>query len=334
MADLTDSSQSSSPTVSVIIPAYNAAQHIAQALDSVFGQTYRDFEVIVINDGSPDTETFEKVIEPYLGRIVYLKQENRGPSAARNVGVRTARGEFIAFLDSDDLWLPEYLASQMKMFAQTPPPDMVSADTELFGDSPDAGRSFWELYPPRGPANLKNLLTRDCGIFASCTVARRQNLIAAGLFDESFYRAEDLDLWLRVAYGGGRMVLQRKVLAQRRVHGDALTSSDVNTQRDEVRVLNKLERTLQLPPETLRALQQRRAHTQACADLEQGKRYLEAGELDSGRQCLQRAYTFFRRPRLRLALFGLRAAPRLAALATKVWRRWLLGVSQPGRKKV
>jgi len=325
------SCQTRSPTVSVVIPAYNTAKYICETLESVFGQTYQDFEVIVINDGSPDTDAFETVIEPYLDHIVYLKQENRGPAAARNLGIRMARGEYIAFLDSDDSWLPEYLACQMKMFDETPSPDVVSTDTRLFGDSPDAGKSFWELYPPRGEVTLKALLTRDCAIVTSCTVARRPVLLNAGLFDENFYRAEDFDLWLRLGYGGARLLLQQKVLARRRAHGDALTASDVGIQIDEVRVLDKLERTLQLPPDVLLALQQRRSRTQACLDVEQGKRYLDASDIDRARDSFQRAYVFFRTTKLRLVLLGLQAAPRLTALGAKLWCRWLLAAMRPAR---
>jgi glycosyltransferase involved in cell wall biosynthesis len=100
------------PAVSVIIPAYNAADYIGVALASVFGQSYTDFEVIVINDGSTDSERLELAIGPYLSRIIYLKQQNRGPSAARNLGIQHARGEYLAFLDSDDSWLPEYLTNR------------------------------------------------------------------------------------------------------------------------------------------------------------------------------------------------------------------------------
>lgn len=315
-------SQARAPRVSVVIPAYNSAQYIGETLDSVFGQTYRDFEVLVINDGSPDTEALEAVLRPYLERIVYLKQENRGPAAARNFGIRRAQGEYIAFLDSDDCWLPGYLASQMRMFDETPAPDMVSADTELFGDSPHAGKSFWELCPPRGPATLKNLLTRDCAIVTSCTVARRSVLVSAGLFDEDICGPEDLDLWLRVVHSGARLVLQQQVLGRRRLHADALTAGPLRIWGEAVRVLDKLERTLQLPPEVLYALQQRRADIQARLALEQGKRFLEAGEIDRARGSLLQASTYFRTAKLRLVLVGLRIAPSLVALGVRVRRRW------------
>src|SRR5713226_4394344 len=90
------------PLVSVIIPAFNSAQYISETLSSVFGQNFLDFEVIVINDGSQDSEELERVLQPYLNRITYLKQENRGPSSARNAGIYQARGQFIALLDADD----------------------------------------------------------------------------------------------------------------------------------------------------------------------------------------------------------------------------------------
>jgi glycosyltransferase involved in cell wall biosynthesis len=316
--------------VSVIIPSYNASKYIAATLDSVFRQTYQDFEVIVINDGSPDTDMFEQVIQPYLDRIVYLKQENRGPAAARNRGILKARGEYIAFLDSDDCWLSEYLATQMQLFAQTPPPDMVSADAELFGDSANAGKSFWQLYPPKGPVTLKNLLTRDCAIITSCTIARREVIVSAGLFDESICGPEDLDLWLRIAHRSTRLVLQQKVLARRRIHDGALTASYLRIHTEAVRVLDKLERTLQLAPDALLALQQRRLHLQACVELEEGKRYLEAGDIESARDSLQRAFAFFRTTRLRLVLVGLCVAPRLTSLGARAWRRLLHAIQNAG----
>src|ERR1022692_2860927 len=83
------------PLVSVIIPAYRAAETIADTLDSVLAKTFKDYEIIVVNDGSPDSEDLEKALEPYRERIIYLRQENQGPGGARNTGIRTARGQYI-----------------------------------------------------------------------------------------------------------------------------------------------------------------------------------------------------------------------------------------------
>jgi hypothetical protein len=308
--------------VSVIIPAYNSARYIGETLNSVFGQTYRDFEVLVINDGSPDTEVLEAVLRPYFERIVYLKQQNRGPAAARNFGIQQARGEYVAFLDSDDWWLPEYLASQMRMFDETPAPDMVSADSELFGDSPHAGKSFWELYPPRGPATLKNLLTRDCAIVTSCTVARRSVLFRAGLFDEDICGPEDLDFWLRAVHSGATLVLQRRVLGRRRLHGDALTAAPLRIWGEAVRVLNSSSGRCSSLRSPLRASAAARGHSGLPLPWSRASDFLEAGEIDRAKSSLLQAAAYFRTPKLRLVLFGLRVAPRLVTLGVRVRRRW------------
>src|ERR1700682_3677216 len=100
-----------SPRVSIIIPSYKTADLIAACLDSVFAQTFQDFEAIVVNDGSPDTPELEKVLAPYLDRVVYIKQPNKRAAGARNTAIAQARGEFLAFLDSDDSWYPDHLES-------------------------------------------------------------------------------------------------------------------------------------------------------------------------------------------------------------------------------
>jgi glycosyltransferase involved in cell wall biosynthesis len=97
---------SASPLISIIVPAYNVATYIGEALDSVFAQDYTKFETIVINDGSTDAPELELALEPFRDRINYIQQPNRGISAARNAGLHAARGELIALLDSDDKWLP------------------------------------------------------------------------------------------------------------------------------------------------------------------------------------------------------------------------------------
>jgi len=97
----------SAPRVSVIVPAYNTAPFIAETLDSVFAQSMADFEVIVVNDGSPDTPALEQALLPYRARIRYIVQSNGGLSAARNTAIRASGSELVAFLDSDDVWEPD-----------------------------------------------------------------------------------------------------------------------------------------------------------------------------------------------------------------------------------
>src|SRR5215469_8009579 len=116
------------PLISVIVPAFNSSSYIREALASVFAQTFKNFEVIVINGGSPDTAQLEIALQPYTDSILYIKQENRGVAADRNAGIRAARGEYLAFLDGDDVWKPDYLTTQMKFFETHPWVDMVYCD--------------------------------------------------------------------------------------------------------------------------------------------------------------------------------------------------------------
>src|SRR5690242_14059457 len=116
------------PTVSIIIPAYNTANLIKGCLDSVFAQTYTDVETLVVNDGSPDTPALATVLAPYQDRITYIVQENKRAAGARNTAIAKAKGEFLAFLDSDDSWYPHHLASQMKQFDENPSLDLVYAN--------------------------------------------------------------------------------------------------------------------------------------------------------------------------------------------------------------
>src|SRR5690349_3602213 len=106
------------PKVSVIIPTYNRAQFIARAVDSVLEQTYKDFEIIVIDDGSSDNT--QEILKAYEGKIRYVYQQNKGISAARNRGIQEAKGEYIAFLDSDDVWKPEKLSVQVAILDVNP----------------------------------------------------------------------------------------------------------------------------------------------------------------------------------------------------------------------
>jgi glycosyltransferase involved in cell wall biosynthesis len=309
--------------VSVIVPAYNTEAYIAEALDSVFAQTFPDFEVIVINDGSPDTETLKRVLAPFHGRIVYLQQENGGCGSARNLGIRHARGEFIAFLDSDDCWLPEYLAAQVKMFEDTPSLDMVYCDAFLCGDSTLAGKSLMEQYPPIGPTTFENVLSGEMSILTCCTVVRRQVLLEVGLFDENLVRAGDYDLWFRVSHHGARIGFHRKVLARRRYRAGSLSSQEHVWRESLLEILKSWENKPDLRPTEKALVRREILQLKAELELRQGKLCLLSGDFAGAYASLGKANSFFRRRKLHLALLGLRFAPRATALAATAWVQFL-----------
>lgn len=186
-----------SPVVSVIIPAYNAASYLGKAIDSALAQDFDDFELIVVDDGSTDSSA--SVLQPYRGRIRILRQANGGMSSARNAGVREARGEFIAFLDADDWWLPQKLARQVELMVARPALGFASATARV--EDPD-GRllNLWDCGPSPGDP-LRFLFASNRGIAGgtSALMVRRTLLEQIGGYDEGLGGFEDADLWMRLA---------------------------------------------------------------------------------------------------------------------------------------
>jgi glycosyltransferase involved in cell wall biosynthesis len=182
----------SSQLVSAVIPAYNYGHLVGRAVESVLAQTYREIEVIVVDDGSTDG-TAER-LAPYRDRIRYVYQENRGLPAARNAGIRLARGEWVAFLDADDVWHPRKTEVQLNEVAGR-------SDVALIG-SPKYYSPMPEHLPPNPP--VRQLGIREFLLWApigpSSALVRRSCFDEVGYFDETLSSIEDRDMWLRVAY--------------------------------------------------------------------------------------------------------------------------------------
>jgi glycosyltransferase involved in cell wall biosynthesis len=306
------------PLVSVIIPAYNAAAFLGETLTSVFSQTYSNYEVIVVNDGSPDTAELEKVLAPFRDRLIYLEQENKGPSGARNNAIRKARGEFVAFLDSDDTWLPDYLAEQIRFIDGEQAFDMVYSDAWLFGDGPLSGRRFMESAPSTGPVTFESLLLYQTSVITSCTVVRRQSVIDAGLFDERFIRCEDFDLWIRLAHRGACIGFQEKILARHRTHDASLAANEIAMVESQIEVLRKAQHTLPLSDAEHQLIEQQLKNCDAQINRERGKQYLANRDYDQAAAALTRANTFYKSWKLQLVIWGLRSTPRVVRYLANV----------------
>lgn len=295
-----------SPRVSVIMPAYNVARYIGDALASAFAQTFEDFEVVVVNDGSPDTDELERALAPYRGRLTYIVQENRGPGAARNTAIRAARGELVALLDPDDVWEPDYLAVQVAALDADPSAAMVYPDALLFGDAPEAGRRYMEWCPSEGEVTVESLLRERCNVMGTVT-ARREALVRAGLYDEAL-RPEDFELWLRLLKSGGRIIYHRQVLVRYRRHGESHSVTSRELGDDILRVLDKAERTLDLTPAEREALEGMREGVRARVALHEGKRAFFRGDPAAAAH-LAAANRHLRSRKLGLVIFLLRLAP-------------------------
>jgi glycosyltransferase involved in cell wall biosynthesis len=187
----------STPRVSIVMPAYNCAWCIDRAIDSVMAQTFTDFELIVVDDGSSDDTP--ALLAARGDAIRVIRQANAGMSAARNTGIAAARGDCIAFLDSDDWWRPAKLAQQVALLDAEPDVGFCSSATEL--QSPDGDVvGTWGC-----PAQADDLVARMLGGHsavaggASSVMVRRELLARAGVFDARLRGAEDTDQWVRLA---------------------------------------------------------------------------------------------------------------------------------------
>ena len=191
----------SAPLVSVVMPAYNVAWCIGRAVDSVLAQDFRECELIVVNDGS--TDGTRALLEGYGAAITVINQENRGMSAARNAGIRRARGTYVAFLDADDWWLAGKLSRQVELMHSRPEIGFSSTTVRVEDDD---GRllNLWRC--PNGSTEiLATLFAQNAAIAGGCSavMARRDLLDRVGLFDESLRGFEDPDLWMRLAAVSG-----------------------------------------------------------------------------------------------------------------------------------
>ena len=300
----------SRPMVSVIMPAYNVAGYITEALESVFDQSFTDFEVIVVNDGSPDTEELEIALEPYREEIVYAKQENAGVSAARNTAVRLATSPFIAQLDPDDLWLPEYLEVQMDLMLKDSTLDVLYPNTIIFGDTYDSGTKGMTLSPSHGEVTFESVVTQECTVLA-CVLARRDTLIRVGLFDESLKSSEDFDMWIRILKLGGRIGYHRRVLARYRKRRDSLSANPIVMYKSALQTLAKTERSLPLTKREREVLFQSKFRLESMLSLQEGKRAFFEGDYSTAKERLRKANTYYRSLKIRCSLLLLGFAPNI-----------------------
>jgi glycosyltransferase involved in cell wall biosynthesis len=239
------------PLVSIIIPLYNAEQYIGETIRSVLGQTYKNFEIIVVNDGSTDkSEEVVKAIAKSDGRITLLTIPNSArPSVPRNYGISKARGQFIAFLDADDIWMRDKLENQIGVLVDDESIGLISSRAEQFGTTSFFSKSYGLL--PLNPVLTLDSMLRKNSIPCSTVVLRRNVLDICGTFDEdpNLIAVEDYDLWLRVlSRSKGYMV--PNILVRYRVHSSG-ASFNKSKMSDRVKYLkSKNDWPISIPVES------------------------------------------------------------------------------------
>ncbi len=307
------------PLVSVVIPAYNAALYIPATLDSVLAQTFRQYEIIVVNDGSPDTPELQRVLRPYAASIRYIEQENGGPSSARNTAIRAARGKYLAFLDSDDIWLPTHLANQVAILQSDPAIGLVYANGVQIEDDRPTGVAF-DRTPQSQPVNFDSLLRETSTVNTSSAVVSRKAVLEAGLFDEQFKRCEDFDLWLRLASAGVGITFTRQIQIGHRLANGLAASGELMKQA-LIAVYQKTLSTQPLTEKQIQFTQEKIAQIEMTIQFERAKQLLLEGKSGEALDCIERAKALHPPKKLRMFEIGIRYFPRLLRSAYRAHLR-------------
>jgi glycosyltransferase involved in cell wall biosynthesis len=234
------SSPATVPAYAVVIPAYQAAATLAQALDSIVAQTLPPQQIVVVDDGSPDADELAGIVARYGGAVQLLRQANAGPASARNTGVRATSAPWVAFLDADDTWLPHKMQAQMPL-AQDPRAGLLHGGARSDRLALPAEMDF-------------EMLWRQNRICTSMTVVRREVFDAMGGFFEAreLIGAEDYSLWLRIAHAGWRVRACDGLVGRYTPVEGSLTSRIERCAAAEIRNAEMLGVQLSLPASRVR----------------------------------------------------------------------------------
>jgi len=307
--------------VSVIIPAYQCAAYIIQTLNSVLAQKFTRYEIIVVNDGSPDTDILERLLSPYMTSIRYIKQENGGPSVARNRGIREARGKYVAFLDSDDLWLPHHLARQVELLEKDSSLGLVYSDSLLLKEDAPIATAF-ERTPQAQQVTFEALVSERCTIGTSTTVVARQSLLDAGGFDDNRRRSEDFDLWLRMAHRGSRMLYNTDVQVCHRQANGLASDHDVMRQ-SQIQVYEKVLSTLPVTAAQAELLRNKIAELEARLQIELAKKSIMKDQFPEALIATKQANSVLKSAKLSFAVLGLKFFPHIFGAAFRAYEKFL-----------
>lgn len=271
------------PAVSVIVPAYRVTEYIADTLDSIYRQTFSDYEVIVVNDGCPDTAALEQVLAPYQGRFVYIKKPNGGISSARNAGLARARGHLVALLDSDDAWEPRFLEETVGVLMGDPAITAVFTDGLFFGDPAVEGSKLSDYNQNPEPFTFERIADNTCNPAYGCVI-RTNAVRRAGCYDENLRSCEDFDLHLRILKGGGVITRHPGLLFRYRRRPGSLSGNAIWMRTWAIRVADKIASRDDLTASEREALLRGRRKFEAELALASAKEALAKGDTAEARR--------------------------------------------------
>ena len=267
--------------ISIVIPAYNHARFISQAIECALAQTYPEVEIVVVDDGS--TDATGSVLAAYQGRITSVRQDNQGPSAARNTGLRTTHGEYVLFLDADDLIPPHKLKRQSLPFQQRADLGVVYSSWQFVDET--GTRCLAQTQPHPSSDVLKALLLRELFLPTGAALVRRACFERVGAFDEDLRAAEDTDLWVRIAAGGYSFLALDDCLFSYRVLDGSVSHNLTHQVQNELARLDKWFARTDLLAET----QALRPEAYAAIYFEFGAKHYRSGQVSQAQGFVRQA---------------------------------------------
>lgn len=297
------------PLVSVIVPAYGLAHLVGETLTSVVAQTFTNWEAIVVDDGAPDDVAGAVACFSHDPRIRLLQTDNAGLSTARNRAIAVASGDYVALLDGDDLYEPDYLARMTAVLAADPTLGFVTCDATYFGES-RVGERFSAHISQIDPISFEALLRREFNVFIASLI-RRSAIDAIGGFDPTLRSAEDFDVWVRLMEAGWGAAYVNAPLSRYRRRAGSMSSQTATLLRSVAQVYAKAEKRLGSRAEA-RVAREMRAHVERDLACVEGEAMVLAGRRRDGLRRLREGKPWQRSLKWYLVMPVITALPALA----------------------
>lgn len=212
--------------ISIVIPTYKRANYLDDLLRSIQTQTFQDFEIIIVDDCSPNQDEYKKVIEKYNSKFKALtflvNKQNLGACHSRNKGIKKAKYDLIALVDDDDRWLPKKLENQVNMFTQYPDTDIIYT----WADAVDENGKIIDKYRAEIEGNPKSQILKNCFMPSSSIMVKKQSIVSIGMFDESMPSCQDWDMWTRMILNGAKVKVVKQINTIYQKHNNASIGSN------------------------------------------------------------------------------------------------------------
>lgn len=275
------------PKVSIIIPVYNGEPFIKEAIESVLAQSFKDYELIIVDDGSTDGTS--RIVATFDNKLRYLQQPNAGQATARNFGYRCSKGEYLAFLDADDRWYPQMLETSVPILDANDGIALTYSDVDLIDRNGMIVQAGYLTERGKRKKPQQSFMGFHSIPFPSASIKRRTIFEAAGCFDTSFYKGgEDVLLWAKM-YRLGQFYWIPKALCQRRIHDGQVSHTRELRLEADTKIYNKLWELFCDEPEE----QSRLLINYARIWSREGQRLIEQGRRDDARRFFLRSFRFY-----------------------------------------